>query len=194
MMRKSILIFAITLLSTSLCSAMAQPGEEQESEADSSVELVEFKNENIAIKYPAGWELMPEVSKSRVMHVKTLSGKVNASVTVQEVLPGTTLDQYRDATTRDIETDAKDLSPRKLGEEKAHLGKIDAWKLIYSISVPKTEPTISAKQTLYLTVKNNRGYLLCCTAFDALPGKFDSVFRLMADTLRITENTGPAKE
>lgn len=154
-------------------------------EADSSVELVEFKGDTIAISYPAGWQLVPDVPKPRVLHVKALGGKVNASVTVQEIPAGTTLENYRDATTRNIESDAKDLSPKRVSEEKTHLGEAEAWKLIYSVNVPNTQPPLSAKQTLYICVKNNRGYLLCCTAFDALPGKFDSIFRLMADSLRV---------
>lgn len=154
-------------------------------EADSSVELREFKCDSVILKYPDGWELMSDVPKPRVLHVKTMGGKVNASVTIQEISSGITLDQYRDATTRDIESDAKDLNPKKVAEEKSHLGEIDAWKLIYSINVPNAQPPLSAKQTLYVAVKDNRGYLLCCTAFDALPGKFDSIFRLMASSLKV---------
>lgn len=155
-------------------------------ESDSSVELQEFKSDTVVLKYPSGWELMPDVPKPRVFHVKTMGGKVNASVTVQPVPSGITLEQYRDATTRDIESDAKDLHPQKVAEEKTHLGEIDAWKLIYSINVPNTQPPVSAKQTLYVAVKGDCGYLLCCTAFDALPGKYDSIFRLMAQSLKIT--------
>ncbi len=163
-------------------------------ESDSSVELQEFKSDNLIVKYPSAWERMADVPKPRVLHVKTMGGKVNASVTVQPVPSGITLEQYRDATTRDIESDAKDLHPQKVAEEKTHLGEIDAWKLIYSINVPNTQPPISAKQTLYIAVKGDRGYLLCCTAFDALPGKYDSIFRLMADSLKIPpEEKVPSK-
>lgn len=202
MLNKNALLLSLCLL-LSPAAVLAQPEPEGEKdgslikkdaplEADSSVELHEFKGDSVIVKYPAGWELMPDVPKPRILHVKTLGGKVNASVTVQDIPAGLTLDQYRDATIRDIESDAKDLHPQKVLEEKTHLGEIDGWKLIYSINVPNTQPPLSAKQTLYVAVKDNRGYLLCCTAFDALPGKFDSVFRLMADSLRITDKE-PAK-
>ncbi|MDZ4834654.1 MAG: hypothetical protein SGJ27_12820 [Candidatus Melainabacteria bacterium] len=197
MIRKSLVLLFVFLWASSSLTAAAQPTAQGEKdgallkdkaplEADSSVELSVFKNDSITMKYPSGWQLISDVPKPRVLHVKTMGGRVNASLTVQDLPAGTTLQQYRDATTRDIESEAKELSPKKLVEEKSLLGNVDAWKLIYSINVPKTEPPVSAKQTLYISVKNNRGYLLCCTAFDLLPGKFDSVFRLMAESLTVS--------
>jgi len=159
---------------------------------DSSVDLSEFKGGGISVKYPRGWEVDPSVQSPRVLHVKTLGGKVNASVTVQDVPDGTTLEEYKDATISDIAVDAKALNPTKLSEESTHLGDMQAWKFIYSISVPNAQPNVSAKQTLFISVKGNRGYLLCCTAFDELPSKFDSVFRAMADSVKAIE-TDPAK-
>lgn len=153
-------------------------------ETDAAVDLVEFKGECVSIKYPAGWEVLPDVRKPRVLHVKTLGGKVNVSITVQNLAEQTTLEQYRESTMRDIEADAKDLQPKKVSEEKTHLGDMTAWKLVYSISVPNIQPATSAKQTLFIAVQGSRGYLLCCTAFDALPSKFDGVFRTMADSLK----------
>jgi hypothetical protein len=196
MIKKITLLLSLAcMLLLSPLAGQAQPDDENQQhgslikkraplEADSSVELREFKGDSVLLKYPAGWELISDVPKPRIFHVKTMGGRVNASITVQEISSGLTLDQYRDATTRDIESDAKDLNPKKVAVEKSHLGEIDAWKLIYSINVPNTQPPLSAKQTLFVAVKGNRGYLLCCTAFDALPGKFDSIFRLMADSLR----------
>lgn len=196
----SVLISAIAL--TAFAGACpAQPGVHQPrmvqdehrkdrlpTDADAAVELKEFHGGGISIKYPAGWELLKDVPEPRVMHVKTLGGKVNASMTVEEVPKDTTLEQYRDATTNDVIEEAKDIHPKKISEESTHVGDMPAWKIIYSITVPNSKPVESAKQTLYVAVKDGRGYILCCTAFDALPGKFDAIFRSMADSVKTLES------
>jgi hypothetical protein len=183
-------------------SAFAQPQAQGESDpsllkrhaptdSDAAVELKEFHGQGISVKYPAGWEVISDVPEPRVFHVKTLGGKVNASVTVQDLPDDTSLDEYKDATTRDIAEEAGQIHPEKLSEETTHLGEMPAWKLVYSIKVPDSKPASSAKQTLFVAVKDGRGYLLCCTAFDALPGKFDGVFRSMADSMKV--DLGAAK-
>jgi hypothetical protein len=179
-------------------SAFAQPvvvGEPDKSlikkhaptDSDAAVEMKAFEGNGILVKYPAGWEVISNVPQPRVLHVKTLGGKVNASVTVQDIPEGTTLDQYRDDTTRDVIEEASELHPKKLSEESTHLGDMPAWKLVYSIAVPGSQPASSAKQTLFVAVKGTRGFLLCCTAYDALPGKFDPIFRSMADSVKAVE-------
>lgn len=198
----SILISAIALVAfASACQAQPgvhEPGTVQDdhskerrplpTDADAAVELKEFHGGGISIKYPAGWELIKDVPEPRVMHVKTLGGKVNASMTVEEVPKDTTLDQYRDATTNDVIEEAKDIHPKKISEESTHVGDMPAWKIVYSITVPNSKPVESAKQTLYVAVKDGHGYILCCTAFDALPGKFDAIFRSMADSVKTLES------
>lgn len=199
-------LLATTLTGTALNSAFAQPqaqGEPDNSlikphaptDSDAAVELKEFHGQGVSVKYPAGWEVIADVPEPRVLHVKTLGGRVNASVTVQDLPDDTSLDEYKDATTRDIVEEAGQIKPEKLSEENTHLGDMPAWKLVYSIKVPESKPAASAKQTLFVAVKDGRGYLLCCTAFDALPGKFDAVFRSMADSMKVdagAPKTAPA--
>lgn len=181
---------------TGMNSASAQPqaqGEPNNSlikqpaltDSDAAVELKEFHGQGISVKYPSSWEVIADVPAPRVLHVKTLGGRVNASVTAQDLPANTSLDEYKDATTRDVIEEAGQIHPEKLSEENTHLGDMPAWKLVYSIKVPESKTAASAKQTLFVAVKDGRGYLLCCTAFDALPGKFDSVFRSMADSLKV---------
>jgi hypothetical protein len=165
-------------------------------DSDASARLTEFHGRGVSARYPVDWVVVGNLPENRLFHVKTMGGRVNASLTVQEVSPGTTLEQYRDATIADAEKDAAKLSPRKLSVESTKLGELPAYKLVFAITVPETYPAETAKQTLFVAISGNRGYLLCCTAFDALPSTYDAVFRNIADSVKVSAAKAPgaAKE
>lgn len=158
-----------------------------------AADFINYKSidSTIAFDYPKAWGVLEEVPPPRLFHCISKDRTANASFTVQDIPKDTTLEGYVKASVDDIATTAKDMSPVQKSSEKVDLAVGPTQKLVYGITVPDSGGT-TATQVLYITVKGNKGYLLCCSARNPVEPAVLDVFKKMADSLQIKESILPS--
>lgn len=152
------------------------------------VEMVRFESTDntISFDYPRDWVVSDDMEVPRVFQAYSTDRNANIIFSVQDLPPEMTLDEFVKVTADDMANKKSKITPVQTSTESLTIGGAPAQKLTYSTMVQRMDGG-SLTQSLYITIKGHKAYMLCSTLKDPVEKVNQDIIDTVVKSIKIEE-------
>ncbi len=154
----------------------------------SQVEMVRFEStdKTISFDYPRDWVVSDDMEVPRIFQAYSTDRNANIIFSVQDLPTDMSLDAFVKITADDLANKKSKITPVQTSIDSLTINGAPARRLTYSTMVQRMDGG-SLTQSLYITVKGHKAYMLCSTMKDPVQQVNQDIIDTVVSSIKVEE-------